>query len=357
MSRTPEISTVITFFREGEILKETIESALDQTNQDFEVLLVDNNADAQTRKVAESFVCRFPRIVRLVHEPIQGIAASKNRGLYESRGEFIALLDGDDLMLPERLARQREAFQENPRLSLVSTWYDRISMDNRTIVRKNVSQTEGKLWQETQRILKDLYPCSKESGRGESLHFPLPSSIFFRRQTALDAGGFNNAFNPRWCEEFEFFLRMHEKGEFYKVPESLVRYRVSSPEAMKIKMQQIDWVGISRHMDLLYRVLWENFGHKSPNSKEIFRRLRALWFRHESFNFFRYENGTSLGKKLLVHSLKANPTDLDTWKLWIKAQLPKMIHPQLFWFDELLQEPLPEGANHIFVDGLFSNRK
>ncbi|MHB8549311.1 MAG: hypothetical protein ACYDAZ_09145, partial [Thermoplasmataceae archaeon] len=124
-------------------------------------------------------------------------------------------------------------------------------------------------------------------------------------------------------------------------------------EAMEIKQKQIDWVGVSRHMDLFYRILWENFGHKSPNAKEVFRRLKALWLRHESFNFFRYEKGTPLGKRMLVHSLKANPKDLDTWKLWIKSYLPRELHPKLFWFDTLLREPLPEGATRDWVDRLF----
>ena len=349
----PDVSVVITFFREGEILRETIESALGQTYQDTEVVLVDNNADPLTRQVAQKFASQFPDSVRLVHEPIQGVAASKNRGLIESRGEFVAILDGDDLMHPERLALQREAFRENPGLALVSTRLDRVSMDNKIEVRKDISQTEPTIWLETERILKDLFPLSPFSGSGQSLHFPLISTAFFKKKTAMDAGGFNNAFNPRWFEDIEFFLRMHEKGEFYKVPRSLVRYRISSPEAMEVKLNQMDWVGLCRQRDLFYRILWERFGNPAPRTAGVFRRLKALWFRHESYNFFRYEQGVPLGKKMLKHSLKNNPRDFTTWKMWIKSQFPQTMHPRLLWFRELLKEPLPAGATQEMVDGLF----
>ena len=155
---SPEISVVITFFREGELLRETVESALAQSFDDREVVLVDNNADSLTREIAQGYADRYPGTVRYVLEPLQGVAASKNRGLRESRGRFVAILDGDDLMAPDRLALQREAFLGTPGASLASTWYDRVSMDNKTVVRANVSETEPSIWFDTQEILRDLFP-------------------------------------------------------------------------------------------------------------------------------------------------------------------------------------------------------
>ena len=349
----PDVSVVITFFREGEVLRETIESALGQTYQNAEVVLVDNNSDPLTRQVAQQFVKLFPDSVRLVHEPVQGVAASKNRGVIESRGDFVAILDGDDLMHPERIALQRDAFRQNPDLALVSSHYDRVSMDNKIVVREGVSRTEPSLWLETQRILKALFPVSTVSGAGETFHFPLISTVFFRKETAIKAGGFNNAFNPRWFEDIEFYVRMHSYGEFCKIPKSLVRYRISSPEAMEIKLKQMDWVGLCRQLDLFYRILWGHFGDHTQKTDDIFRRLKAFWYQYESFNFFRYEKGRSLGKRMLEHSIKNNPKDFNTWKLWLKAHFPQTMFPHLFWFGDLLKDPLPAGATNEFVDNLF----
>ena len=202
---SPEISVVITFFREGALLRETVESALNQTFDDREVVLVDNNADSLTREIAQSYADRYPGTVRYVLEPLQGVAASKNRGLRESRGRFVAILDGDDLMAPERLALQRDAFLGTPGTSLASTWYDRVSMDNKTIVRANVSETEPSIWFETQEILRDLFPRGAGSGKGETLHFPLISTAFFERETALAAGGVRESLQPPLVRRHRIF--------------------------------------------------------------------------------------------------------------------------------------------------------
>ena len=349
----PYTSILITFYREEGVLKDTIESALSQGFSDTEILLVDNNASSENRAVAESYVSRYPKTVRLVHEPVQGVCSARNTGFRESRGTFIAILDGDDLMHPDRLALQRAVFDENPSLSVVSSWYDRVSMDNKTVSRANVRQTEPTIWLETEQILKELFPVSQMSGSGKTLHFPLTSTALFRREQALDAGGFNLAFNPRWYEDVEFFIRMHEMGEFQKVPASLVRYRISSPEAMEVKQKQMDWVGLCRQLGVFYQVLWERYGNSDSRTQKIFERLRALWYRHSSFYFLRYAKDNGLGTRMLSRSLKSNPRDMTTWKLWMKSSLPKPLHPRLFWFDSLNQDPLPAGADEQMVDRFF----
>ena len=354
---SPDTSVLITFFREEGVLKDTIESALSQGFSDMEILLVDNNGSPENRAVAEQYVSRYPKTVRLVHEPVQGVCSARNTGFRECRGTFIAILDGDDLMHPDRLALQRAVFDENPSLSVVSSWYDRVSMDNKTVSRANVKQTEPTIWLETEEILKGLFPVSKTSGSGKTLHFPLTSTALFRREKALEAGGFNLVFNPRWYEDVEFFIRMHEMGEFHKVPVSLVRYRISSPEAMEVKQKQMDWLGLCRQLGVFYQVLWERYGNQETTTQKIFERLRALWFRHSSFYFLRYEKDRGLGTRMLSHSLRLNPRDMVTWKLWMKSSLPKSLHPKLFWFDSLNQDPLPPGADEEMVDRFFQGKR
>ncbi len=352
----PEVSIVITLYREGSLLRETVDSALGQTFGDCEIVLVDNNADSATKEVAKDFAARFPRSVRIVSEPVQGACSARNRGIAESRGRFVAFLDGDDLVAPERIALQRERFLESPGLSLVSGWYDRVSMDNKTVVRKDVSVTEPVIWFETQEILKGLFPVGPGSGQGDSLHFPLTSTTFFKRETALSVGGFDTRLNPRWFEDIEFYLRMYTKGEFEKVPRSLARYRIANPELMAVKRRQMDWVGFCRHMDRFYGILWENFGKSTTEVRKIFKKLSALWLRHESLTFLRYREGKDLGVRMLDRALKCDPSSIDSWKLRLKAGLPQTYYPRLFWFDALDSGPLPPEATMELVDSLFQSK-
>ena len=349
----PEVSIVITIYREGELLRDTVDSALGQSFEDLEILLVDNNADAATQGVAKEFASRFPRSVRIVSEPVQGACSARNRGIAESRGRFVAFLDGDDIADPRRITLQRELFLGTSGLSLVSARYDRVSMDNRTVVRKDVSVSEPRIWFETQEILKELFPVGPKSGTGESLHFPLTSTTFFERETALLAGGFDTRLNPRWFEDIDFYMRMYTKGEFAKVPLSLARYRIASPEQMAVKRRQMDWVGFCRHMDRFYHILWEHFGKPSEETKRIFRKLSALWLRHESLNFFRYREGKEIGVRMLDRAIRSDPGVMESWKLRLKAVLPRDFYPRLFWFDALASGPLPTGASMELADSIF----
>ncbi len=350
---TPEVSIVITLYREGDLLRESVDSALSQTFDQCEIVLVDNNADPLTQSVAKEFVARYPRSVRLVHETVQGACSARNRGIAESRGRFVAFLDGDDLADPQRISLQRERFLSTSGLSLVSGWYDRVSMDNKQVVRKDVSATEPVIWLETQRILKNLFPVGPESGGGETLHFPLTSTTFFERETALAVGGFDTRLNPRWFEDIEFYLRMYAKGEFYKIPQSLARYRIASPEMMEVKRRQMDRVGFLLHMDRFYQILWENFGQSSPAVVKVFHKLAALWLRHESLTFLQYQEGKGLGVRMLDRSLRSDPLSIESWKLRLKAELPHSSYPRMFWFDDFIPGPLPSAATRGLVDSVF----
>lgn len=133
---TPVISVVITMYREGELLGETVDSILDQTFQDFEIVLVNNNADPLTLTVANRYCETHPEKIRIVHEPIQGVSAAKNRGIIESHGTYIALHDGDDLSHPERLSIQLKTFLQNPEASFICSWFDRVGPDGKQTIKK-----------------------------------------------------------------------------------------------------------------------------------------------------------------------------------------------------------------------------
>ena len=105
---SPSISVVIPCFRAGELLAPAIESVLAQTEEDWELILVDNNASEETKEVISKYARLFPEKIRRVWEEDQGLCSARNRGISESQGEFIALLDDNDQLYPERLALQKK---------------------------------------------------------------------------------------------------------------------------------------------------------------------------------------------------------------------------------------------------------
>jgi glycosyltransferase involved in cell wall biosynthesis len=97
------VSAIITSFNRADYLRGAIQSVLAQSFEDYELLVLDNSSTDETRAVVADFL--DPRIRLIVH-PRQPIAAARNLGLREARGEFVAFLDDDDEWLPLKLERQ-----------------------------------------------------------------------------------------------------------------------------------------------------------------------------------------------------------------------------------------------------------
>jgi glycosyltransferase involved in cell wall biosynthesis len=111
----PRVSVIMAAYNEERFLAEAVESVLAQDFTDFELLITDDGSTDSTPEVARSFAERHPDRVRVLHgERNQGKPFALNRALAVRRGELIAWLDGDDVMLPSKLARQVQALDANP---------------------------------------------------------------------------------------------------------------------------------------------------------------------------------------------------------------------------------------------------
>ncbi len=349
--KVPEISVIITMYREGALIAETINSILTQTFQDFEIILVDNNADPETVRFAQEYVDNNPDRVRIVKQPVQGLASARNKGITECRGEYVVFHDGDDLSHPDRLALQRLALKNRPDLSFVGSWYDLISFDKK-LIERNVSGTFPDFWRENEKILNQLFQDPSSGKKRGPLVFPLSPTCFFRRETILATGWYDERLNPRWFEENEFLLRVFEQGDVWKIPVSLLSYRQHSTEGAAVIKSQMDWVRKLRHLNVFFNIIKEKHG-RSPWSDAVIEKLRAYWLRYISVIFLQYDSGTKLGRIALERSLKANPRDQTTLKLMAKTFLPKRYYPRLFWFDSLIMTPLPEGVDEAFIRSIF----
>ena len=111
----PTVSAVVTTYNQARYIEATLESVLRQTYSPYEVIVVD---DGSTDETPER-VGRFGERVRYIRQANQGVAASRNTGVAHARGEYIALLDGDDLWERDKLAVQTEVACEYPDAGLI----------------------------------------------------------------------------------------------------------------------------------------------------------------------------------------------------------------------------------------------
>ena len=128
--QVPYFSAVVPFHNAVGTLPETLASLCSQTEPHWEALLIDDASTDGSVDIAADAARQDPRL-RLIHDPRQGsrprgVAASRNLGIAAAQGNYVALLDADDRWLPEKLARQRHAFERGA--DIVFTAYRRIDM-------------------------------------------------------------------------------------------------------------------------------------------------------------------------------------------------------------------------------------
>lgn len=111
----PLVSAVIPNYNYAQYVAEAIESALDQTYQNMEVIVVDDGSEDDSLKVLEKFGDR----INVISKQNAGVSAARNAGVAASSGEYVAFLDADDAWLPKKIERQVECLESDPQRGLV----------------------------------------------------------------------------------------------------------------------------------------------------------------------------------------------------------------------------------------------
>lgn len=107
------VSVVIPTYNYGEFLGAAVESALNQTYKEIEIVIVDDGSSDNTSVVAEALINKDQR-VRYVYQKNQGLSAARNNGIRQSKGKFIVFLDADDIMHPQKIQAHHEHFSRTP---------------------------------------------------------------------------------------------------------------------------------------------------------------------------------------------------------------------------------------------------
>ncbi|HEY5565270.1 MAG TPA: glycosyltransferase family A protein [Rhodothermia bacterium] len=103
---SPAVSVVIPLYNKVDLVAKAIESVLNQDFEDFEIIIVDDGSTDGSTQVAQGYAERLGGLCTYVRQERAGAGAARNRGMRIASGEFIALLDADDLWAPEKLSRQ-----------------------------------------------------------------------------------------------------------------------------------------------------------------------------------------------------------------------------------------------------------
>jgi glycosyltransferase involved in cell wall biosynthesis len=210
-------------------LAAAIDSVLAQSLGDFELILVDDGSTDETPRIIADYARRDAR-VRPVTKANSGIAETLNRGLAEATAPWVARIDADDLMMPDRLERQLAFVAADPGLVAAGSYYEIIDAAGRSHgVRLPLPRSRDEL---------DRFIAAREP-----LSFLHPSMIL-SRQAALDLGGYRRETEP--AEDVDLFARMLATGATILIqPEVLLQYRVHtgaiSARSAKRQFMSVRW--------------------------------------------------------------------------------------------------------------------
>jgi glycosyltransferase involved in cell wall biosynthesis len=108
------VSTIIPVYNRVGMLREAVASVLSQTYRPIEIIIVDDGSTDDTTRAADELAQTNPQEVRVIHQSNTGPGLAREAGRQTARGEFIQYLDSDDLLLPEKFAKQVAGLRGNP---------------------------------------------------------------------------------------------------------------------------------------------------------------------------------------------------------------------------------------------------
>jgi|Deesub1362A_J573_1020465.scaffolds.fasta_scaffold00522_23 glycosyltransferase involved in cell wall biosynthesis len=132
MEVNPKVTVIVPTYNRAHLLKETIESVLNQTFQDYEILIVDDGSTDKTKEVVESF--QIDKI-RYIYKKHSGAPETRNKGIENAKGDFIVWLDSDDTLTPNALELTFKEFEKDKTLHVVYGDLDQFYSDLKTFYR------------------------------------------------------------------------------------------------------------------------------------------------------------------------------------------------------------------------------
>lgn len=243
----PKVSVIIPAYNVGPYIEETLQSVFRQTFTDYEVIVVDDGSTDDIKNKIRPYMGK----IKYIYQKNKGLAGARNTGIKVAKGDYIALLDGDDIWLRQYLEEHLKEIEKDSKIGIVFADAFRLQ--------------DGKL---LQKKYKEINPVPKKIGFSELLrrNFVFGLSLV-RRKVFSECGLFDESF--RCAEDYDMWLRAAKTG--YKIgfidkPLSIYRQRKESLSRNPIKMYST--------LIMMYKKLLEH-ENISDSEKRAIQRIKS----------------------------------------------------------------------------------
>ena len=230
---SPEISVIMPAYNAEKYIAASIESILNQTFKNFELLILDDASSDKTKEIVLSFAKNDSRIVYIEKQSNHGPATLRNEGIHFAKGNFIALNDADDLSESTRFEKQIAVFKSQPNVAVCGSWILNFGENMESYVfQAPENPTDIKLT-----FLS--YDCLANS-----------SAMF--RKSCVENLEYQKEFVP--AEDYKLWSEVILKHDFYIIQEALVHYRQHENNISKTKADNLAISDLKNKTDLFQKI-------------------------------------------------------------------------------------------------------
>jgi glycosyltransferase involved in cell wall biosynthesis len=216
----PKISVIIPVYNGAKTIKKTIQSVLDQTFQDLELIIIDDGSTDQTLPVIEEI---SDSKIKIYSYPNAGVSNARNQGINHAQGEYISFIDADDLWTPDKLELQYQALVNHPSAKVAYSWMDWIDEDDRFLRPAARMSLEGNIYANL--LIIDFIGCG--------------SNPLILKDSLLEVGGFDP--HLRGGEDWDLWIRLAARYGFVCVRSPQILYRqVATSVSKDISLMEKD---------------------------------------------------------------------------------------------------------------------
>lgn len=254
MDKEKRVSIIMITKNRANFLPEALGSILKQSFNDWELVIIDNGSTDQTQELIEDYTAKDQRIFYR-QSALLGVGANRNLALRLARGEYVAVLDDDDVWLDsDKLKDQVAWLAGHPDYCLIGSCVSLIDPVGKIIGQQLVPETDRQIRASLTR--KDNF---------------IHSSVLYRRQVALEVGGYDESLIVG--EDYDLWLKLGLKGKFANWSKELIGYRVHPGNMGHGRLKKVLFTG--------YRVAGRYFKYY-PNSfinhlKWLYSIIKSSW--------------------------------------------------------------------------------
>ncbi|HUQ66669.1 MAG TPA: glycosyltransferase [Flavitalea sp.] len=234
MTNTMPLVSVITPFLNGaDWLRQSVESVIAQTYTNWQLILIDDGSLHEATTVAKEYSNRYAAKIIYTEHPGHinlGCSSSRNQGMKYATGELVALLDSDDVWLPEKLQKQVDIHNKYPEAGFIceasNYWYSWEKPESDDVI-INIGVKQNRLY-EPPELIYSLYPLGKGAA-------PCPSGMMIKKSLYDEIGGFENSFKGenQAYEDQPFLFKVYLRTPVYISGEANNLYRQRSGSLMQ----------------------------------------------------------------------------------------------------------------------------